>query len=72
MGNCLKRGAWTVCQFKGRLGKKEGVVFLRGEGGVDTPMHTKFKCKCKFLPANFSVSAKCSPSGPPSCFLAKA
>ena len=30
-GDCLKRGAWTVCQFKGRLGKKEGVVFLRGD-----------------------------------------
>ena len=30
-GNCL-RGAWTVCRFKGGggLGKKEGVVFLRG------------------------------------------
>ena len=27
-----------VCRFKGDLGKKEGVVFLR-EGG-DTPMHT--------------------------------
>ena len=26
--DCLKRGAWTVCQFKeGGLGKKEGVVF---------------------------------------------
>ena len=37
-GDCLKRGAWTVCQFKGGLGKKEGVVLLRG--GVDTPMHT--------------------------------
>ena len=29
--------AWTVCRFKGGLGKKRGVVFLRG---VDTPMHT--------------------------------
>ena len=38
-GDCLKRGAWTVCQFKGGLGKKEGVMFLRG-GGVDTPMRT--------------------------------
>ena len=36
-GDCLKRGAWTVCQFKGRLGKKEGVVSLRGG---DTTMHT--------------------------------
>ena len=37
-GNCLKRGAWTVFRFKGRLGKKEeGGVF---EGGVDTLMHT--------------------------------
>ena len=40
-GNCLKRGAWAVCQFKGELGKKEGGggVF-EGEGGVDTPMLT--------------------------------
>ena len=26
-GDCLKRGTWTVCQFKGELGKKEGEVF---------------------------------------------
>ena len=32
-GNGLKKGAWTVCRFKGRLGKKEGVVFLKGGGG---------------------------------------
>ena len=31
------KGGWTVCRFKWGLGKKEGVVFLRG---VDTPMHT--------------------------------
>ena len=30
--DCLKRGAWTVCRFKGGLGKKEG--------GLDTPVHT--------------------------------
>ena len=37
-GDCLKRrGAWTVCRFKGALGKKEEFVF---EGGVDIPMHT--------------------------------
>ena len=38
-GNCLKRGegAWTVCQFKKGLGKKEGVVILRR---VDNPMQT--------------------------------
>ena len=30
--DCLKRGAWTVCRFKGELlGKKERVVFLRGK-----------------------------------------
>ena len=38
MGNCLKRGAWTVCRFKRGLGKKKGVVFVCE--GVDTPMHT--------------------------------
>ena len=31
-GDCLKRGAWTVCRFKEGLGKKEGegVVFEKG------------------------------------------
>ena len=31
VGDCLKRWAWTVCRSKGergRVGKKEGVVFL--------------------------------------------
>ena len=33
-GNCLKKeGAWIVCRFKKGLGKKEGVVFLKGGGG---------------------------------------
>ena len=37
-GDCLKREAWTVCRFKGGLGKKErGSVF---EEGIDTRMHT--------------------------------
>ena len=34
-GDCLKRGACTVCQFKGTWQE-------RGGGGVDTPMHTMF------------------------------
>ena len=42
-GDCLKKGGggWTVCRFKGGLGKKEGGgVFLRGKrGSVDTLMH---------------------------------
>ena len=31
-GDCLKRGAWTVCRFKGEEGlrKKEGSVLRRG------------------------------------------
>ena len=37
-GYCLKMGDWTVCRFKGKLGKKEGSDLF--EGGVDTPMHT--------------------------------
>ena len=37
MGGLPKRGAWTVCRFKGGLARKRGVVFLRG---VDTPMNT--------------------------------
>ena len=32
-GGYLKRGPWTVCQFKGGPGKKEGVgVFEGGKG----------------------------------------
>ena len=35
----IQGGAWTVSQFKGGLGKKEGVgVFDRD--GVNTPIHT--------------------------------
>ena len=29
-GGLPKKGAWTIFQFKGGLGKKEGVVFLSG------------------------------------------
>ena len=25
--DCLKKGAWTVCRFKGELDKKGGTVF---------------------------------------------
>ena len=40
----LKRAAWTVCRFKGRLGKKERrVVFLKR---VDTPIHTMLELTC--------------------------
>ena len=28
--DCLKRGAWTVWRFKRGLGKKEGVMLLKG------------------------------------------
>ena len=38
-GNCLKRGAWKVCRFKGGLGKKVGGCVFKG-GTVDTPVHT--------------------------------
>ena len=42
-GDCLKRGAWPVCRFKGELSKKGGGVFERG---VDTPIHTMvFNCQ---------------------------
>ena len=55
-GDCLKRGAWTVCWFKGGgLARKMGVVFLRGGGGGDTLMHTMvaqslnlYYCKSNF------------------------
>ena len=31
-GDCLKRGAWTVCRFKGGFGKKEGGGVFEGGG----------------------------------------
>ena len=34
-----KRGAWTLCQFKGGLARKRGGVFER-EGRLDIPIHT--------------------------------
>ena len=39
-GDCLKRGAWTVCRFLRRLAQREvGGVFEGGGGGiVNTPM----------------------------------
>ena len=33
-------GAWSVSQFKGGVGKKEGVVVFLREGGCWYPMHT--------------------------------
>ena len=35
-GDCLKRGAGTVCKFKGGLAKNEGVGLM----GFDTLIHT--------------------------------
>ena len=31
-GDCVKGKVWTVCQFKGGLARKKGMVLLRGEG----------------------------------------
>ena len=41
-GECLKRGAWIVCRFKGGLGKKEGgwCFWVRGGGGWFIPRCT--------------------------------
>ena len=36
-GGLPKKGAWTVCRFRGHLAKEKGVVFLRG---AHIPMHT--------------------------------
>ena len=30
IGGCLKKGAWTVCRFKGGLGKKDGGGVFEG------------------------------------------
>ena len=41
-GDCLKRGPWTICRFKGGPWQERGAgggVF-EGEGGVDAPMQT--------------------------------
>ena len=48
-GNCLKRGAWTVCRFKGDLAKKRERVFLRQREG----WYPNAQC-CEF----FSTSCK--------------
>ena len=32
-GELNKRGSWTICRFKGELGKKVGLVILMGGGG---------------------------------------
>ena len=39
MGDCLKGGLGQFVDLRGSLARK-GVVFLRGGGGVDTPMPT--------------------------------
>ena len=39
-GDFLKRGDWTVCRFKGGLGKRKEAVFLKGGRWVDTPTQT--------------------------------
>ena len=36
-GGFPKKGAWTVCQFKGAWQERAGSVF---EGGLIPPMHT--------------------------------
>ena len=46
-GIAQKGEAWTVCRFKGGLGKKERVVFLSGD---DTPMHTLSRRTEKCVP----------------------
>ena len=51
-GNCLKKeGTWIVCRFKKGLGKKEGVVFLKGGGvgGLITPMQTMILLHIKIV-----------------------
>ena len=57
-GNWVKRGACTVCRFEGGLGKKRVVLLLRGEGGVDTPMHNII-C-LSFTDISFTIGAICS------------
>ena len=50
-----KKGAWTVCRFKGSLARKRGLVFLRR--GVDTLMDTIVLSAqlLWFWPSNFYV-----------------
>ena len=48
-GDCLKRGVWTVCRFKGELGKEEGGGVL--EGGLvhyikESIQYTENKRRC--------------------------
>ena len=39
----LKRVAWIVCRFKRGLGKKEGVIFLRGRGGRESDHNAHYE-----------------------------
>ena len=48
-GNCLKRGAWTVCRFNGGLGEKEGVVFLMGGLTPQCTLCKVFEDLCFFM-----------------------
>ena len=45
--NCLKRGAWSVCRFKGGLAKKREVVFLRGSWYLNAQYESTVKEKRK-------------------------
>ena len=54
--DCVKEGAWTVCRFKGRHVKKEGMVFF--EEGSDTQMHTMLLTKLKVKGSPFLEGPK--------------
>ena len=59
MVDCLKRGVWTVCWFKGGLDKKEGVVFLTG---LITLVLLMWKWMGPFLRKNYILRYLCWPS----------
>ena len=55
-GDCLKRGLWTVCKFKGGgtwQEREEGCFW----GTVDTPMHNMSQLKLHLFPARISAEA---------------
>ena len=43
-GDCLKGGLWTVCRFKGWLGKKEGGGICEEGGMIHLCTHTIITC----------------------------
>ena len=52
-GDCLKRGPWSVCRFKGGLGKKMGECFWSEEGWYPNAHYGGQVIECLLLQIKF-------------------